>query len=165
MLQLLKNNRIRTLKELPNQGESVRIRWIDINKIESVELSTVTLQPQTDDEFSEDDTETKMRYVNRKGAKNALSVSTSNNKQSKSTTNETEVDNATNMDVLAKAAVVVETKDSMALQTSKDKDASQHDDSDHDSFNTAKESLGSEDDTNDIEKKKVGPQSKASSAT
>ena len=57
MLQLLKNNRIRTLKELPNQGDSVQIRWTDINRIESVELSTVTLPTQTDDEFSEDDTE------------------------------------------------------------------------------------------------------------
>ena len=74
--------------------------------------------------------------------------------RSKSTTNETVVDTATNMGCIGKSRyVVVEIKDSMALETSKVKDASQHDDSDHDSFNTTKESLGLEDDTNDMEKK------------
>ena len=62
-------------------------------------------------------------------------------------------DNTTKMDVLAKAAEAVETKNSMG------------DDSDHDSFNTAKQSFASDDDENDMEKKKAGTQSKSSSAT
>ena len=61
------------------------------------------------------------------------------------------------MDILAKAAVVVETKDSMASQTSKDND---NDDTDQYSFNTAREELKLEDDRNDKGKMKVGQISK-----
>ena len=160
MLRLLRTNTTHNLKGLGiKEGELIQIKWSSTQRYDDVSWTTVTFPPDTDDENSENDKALNICQKIRKRLRekaSSPSCTSPTNKQSKSTTNETVVDNATNMDILAKAAVVVETKDSMALETSKVKDTSQHDDSDHDSFNTTKESLGLEDDTNDMEKKKAG---------
>ena len=101
--------------------------------------TTVTLPVETDDESSEKGKTLNAKQKVWKRINKQSPIPT--NKRSKSTINEAMDDNTTKMDVLAKAAEAVETKNSMA------------DDSDHDSFNTAKQNFGSDDDENDMEKK------------
>ena len=106
VLQLLLNNSTRILKDLPLTGEFVQIKWIVANFTNFVRISTVTLQPEADDEYYDSDNSWEKRQRQQKRLSNA-------NKRSKSTIDKPEVEDGTQLQTLIQAIAVKEAKDSI----------------------------------------------------